>query len=248
MKIIRQITIATVLILFTGLQLNAQEDTQEKTKKYTKRMFLSVGTTFSDYDDLNSSLSLFGYPELAENTLIVGCSGYKIIKKFVHGAQVHAIMGERAEGANHDVSLKGISGKMDFGYILFQPGNFDLFPHIGVGASSLILNMDRDIGQESYNDMMINPDDGADLYRTGFIADIGFNIHYSVDFMKNKERMGDMVFGLSAGYMFDPFDRNWVVNGEELANGPDLNHNNVYIKITIGKGKEKSFTMHKKRN
>ncbi|MFP4024718.1 MAG: hypothetical protein ACLFVR_09340 [Thiohalospira sp.] len=245
MKILH-IAITTILIFFLGLQLNAQEDTQENSKKYTKRMFLSMGTTFSDYDDLNSSLSQFGYPELSENTFIVGCSGFKIIKKFVHGAEIHAIMGDRAEGNNYNVSLKGVSGKLNFGYMLFEPGNFDLFPHIGLGASSLVLNMDRDIGQASYDDFIQNPDDGAELYRAGFIADIGFNIHYSIDFMKKKERMGNMVFGFSVGYMFDPFKRDWIVNGEQLANGPDLNHNNLYLKIIVGKGKEKAFPMHKR--
>jgi|GEM_PF-2270686 len=245
MKFIQHISITTVLILIMGLTLNAQEDSKEYTKKITNRMFFSMGTTFSDYDDLNSSLSQFGYPELSENTFIIGCSSFKIMKKFIHGAEIHAIMGDRADGNNYDVSLKGISGKLNFGYILFEPGNFDLFPHIGLGASSLVLNMDRDIGQSSYDDIIQDPDDGADLYRTGFIADIGFNIHYTVDFMKKKERMGNMVFGFSAGYMFDPFERKWIVNGEKLNNGPELKHNNLYVKITIGKGREKAFSMNK---
>lgn len=233
-------------MLFMGLPLHAQEDNEKDRKEYTKRKFLSVGTMFTDYSDLNSSLDQFGYPELSENTFLIGASGYKIIKKFVHGAEVHAIMGGKAEGNNYEVSLNGISGKLNFGYILFEPGNLDVFPQIGFGISSMMLNLDRDIGQESFDDIMVNPDDGANIYRTGFIADIGINLQYSIDFMKKKERMGDVVLGLSAGYMFDPFDRKWTVNGEELANGPDLNHNNVYIKITLGKGEKGVFPMYKK--
>ena len=248
MKFIQHISITTVLILIMALPLNAQEDSKEYTKKFTNRMFFSMGTTFSDYDDLNSSLSQFGYPELSENTFIIGGSSFKIMKKFIHGAEIHAIMGDRAEGNNYEVSLKGISGKLNFGYILFEPGNFDLFPHIGVGASSLVLNMERNIGQASFNDIIQDPDDGAELYRAGFIADIGINLHYSFDFMKNKERMGDIVLGFSAGYMFDPFNRDWIVNGDKLTNGPDLNHNNIYVKIIIGKGRDKAFSMNKKSN
>lgn len=246
MKIFKYISITTVLMLLVGLQLNAQEGMDKKDKELTQRKFFTFGTSFSDYGDLNSSLSQFGYPELSENTFLIGASGYKIIKKFVHGAEVLAIVGDRAEGTNNEVSLTGITGKLDFGYLLFEPGNLDIFPHLGFGVSSLMLNIERDINQASFDDVMLDPDDGVKLYRTGFIADVGINLHYSIDFMKKKEEMGEMVFGLSAGYMFDPFNRDWVVNGEELANGPDLNHNNFYVKLTIGKGKKKSFPMFKK--
>lgn len=246
MKIFKYISITTVLILLVGLQLNAQESMDKKDKELTQRKFLTVGTSFSDFGDLNSSLSQFGYPELSENTFIIGASGYKIIKKLVHGAEVLAIVGDRAEGTNSEVSLTGISGKLDFGYMIFEPGNLDVFPHIGFGVSSLMLNIDRDINQASFDDVMLDPDDGVNLYRTGFIADIGINLHYSVDFMKNKEGMGNMVFGFSAGYMFDPFDRDWVVNGEKLTAGPELSHNNLYIKITVGKEETGVFPKFKK--
>ncbi|MCB2197177.1 MAG: hypothetical protein KQH79_15055 [Bacteroidetes bacterium] len=246
MKIFKYISITTVLILLVGLQLNAQEGMDKKDKELTQRKFLTVGTSFADFGDLNSSLSQFGYPELSENTFLIGASGYKIIKKLVHGAEVHAIVGDRAEGTNNEVSLTGISGKLDFGYMIFEPGNLDVFPHIGFGVSSLMLNIDRDMSQASFDDVMLDPDDGVNLYRTGFIADIGINLHYSVDFMKNKEGIGNMVFGFSAGYIFDPFDRDWVVNGEKLTAGPELSHNNLYIKITIGKEETGVFPKFKK--
>jgi len=90
------------------------------------------------------------------------------------------------------------------------------------------------IGAETFDDVLANPNRGATLVQASLLLQIGVGIE--VRGGRAVARGGSFV-GLRAGFVVAPVSGDWVFDeGDDLRGGPSASPSGPYLRIVVGGG------------
>lgn len=231
-------TKALLLVLFISaitIQISFNQSVPVAQKKYGGIGYFSVDYAALNVDNLNTSLTAFGYPELSQSMISLGGGGYGIMGRWVVGGHGHTLLGPREDYQSYEMGLTMGYGFLNLGYAIFTSPVIDVFPMVGFGTGGLSLDITWDEPAD-FNDLLNNPQTSTEIAYEGFLLELGINGSILLNRSEDPFSMGGLTVGIQAGWVLDPFDNEWQINGNEVSNAPDMGMGGPYIRLIIGGG------------
>jgi hypothetical protein len=192
--------------------------------------FFAVGASLLDVDRLDTRLTAQGYPTFGRAALAIGGGGYRLLPGGVmlglEGYGLH--LGEEAHDGR-SVTVAGGYGTFKVGYVVAGSGRGLLYPSVGVGGGGLTLLIGSRATNETFDEVLANPNRQAMLARPAFVVDLGAG----AEVMPGGGPRG-ATLGIRAGYLFAPFGGAWRREGFVVSGGPEASLAGPYVRATIG--------------
>ncbi len=197
--------------------------------------FFSFGPGILNLGDLNSELKSNNYPEFSENLFGMGGGGFAIVNKVVIGGEGYALTAKDVSNNNYKLSLSANYGFFDLGYVIFKKGNLFVYPMVGFGGGGIELKI-RKPGEPTFNDIMQDPKWGSTISTGGFLLNFSIGSHFLFAFGKDEKGTGGIAIGFRAGYVYTPFEGDWVMDTEKVGGGPQIGVTGPYVYFSVGGG------------
>ncbi len=194
--------------------------------------YFAVGGARPDVEDMNDFLDNEGFPEVSENGLIIGFGSNGFFRRFVTGLQFNGVWMDKGEEANMITRLTGIYGLISAGVnVLPLQNRPKLYPILDFGPGLLkFVVRDEEI---PFDDAIDTPIQTRSFWQGGLLLGGGVGFDYVLPFEKKGK---NMAFGLRAGYVYDPTDRNsWQLHGTDVEDGPEASFTGPYVRLILGK-------------
>jgi hypothetical protein len=226
----------SILLAFTSVQSSSGQDEMIlMNDKYGGAGYFMPGASMLNVNNLNAMLNNAGYPSLSGNLISYGGGGHGVWNRWVIGGHGHSLVGTPENSNNYTLDLAGGMGFIDFGYTLFTRPKMDIYPLLGIGLGGITLDIAEDTPQD-FMDLLNNPDSGTEISQGGFLLDFSINATYLIDMADLPFEREGLIIGLQGGYVLDPTDNTWYMNGNEVSNGPVMNMSGPYLRLLVGGG------------
>ena len=197
--------------------------------------YFSLGYHMMNTGNLNDLLQVYDYPDLPGEMISIGGGGHGFVGEWVVGGHGHSFMNRPQSNETYDLSISGGYGFVDVGYVVNTRPGWDLYPLLGVGFGGFMLDISED-QPAIFNELLEEPETSMQVGKGGFLLDLSLNATYLFDFTENYFTRNGLVLGLQVGYVLDPFENQWKINGNDVTNGPDMDMGGPYLRLKIGGG------------
>lgn len=220
-------------LTLSAAELNAQH--REHGSRRTATTYMTVGMSLLDMDGLNSSLRARDYQGMSDRFFSLGAGGHLVINQAVIGVEGQALLSEQASSTNATfrATLGGQRGMLQFGYLVFEGDNLDLYPLLGVGYGSTKLTI-VDPSAGNFDEILADPRRGATLQKGGPLVGLAVGGDWVFEVARGKRR--GPALGFRLGYDYAPVESDWSLDGTRLLGGPDLSLTGPYLRILMGFG------------
>ena len=196
-----------------------------------------VGYMTLDLGELNTSLVAAGLPQLEEQYLTLGGSGFGAIGRFMIGGEGAGLIGQHraTPTGSYDVSLDGGYGLFRIGYNVVTSEVLDVYPTLGIGGAGTQLEI-KGRSAPTFGEVITDPARSSRLTNGGFLLAVGVDADYRVNLGTGPNgEYGGMLIGISTGYLFCPQVSDWTLDGmNSVAGGPRVKVEGFYVKLSIG--------------
>lgn len=196
-----------------------------------------IGYMKLNLTDFNAALAANGYPRMDDHFLTLGGTGFGEPGRWMIGGEGQAFIAptRTTTTGSYQVSLGGGYGMFRVGYDFAQTENVDLFPSIGIGGGGVAFNI-RGRSAPTFADVLATPGRSSNMTQGGFMLGAGLTANYRVRLpMKDTTRTGGLLFGVSGGYIINPFNSDWRLDGvNTVAGGPSISLQGWYARFSIG--------------
>lgn len=229
-----RLMMASILALaLPATELVAQRG--EHGSRRTVTAYMTVGMSLLDTDGINGALRAQEYRSLSDRFFTLGAGGHLVINQAVIGVEGEALLSEQASSTNDTfrAALAGKRGMLQFGYLVYEGDNLDLYPLLGVGYGSTTLEI-LDPAAGSFNEVLANPRRGAVLHKGGPLIGASLGGDWVFEMARGQRR--GPALGFRLGYDYAPVESDWSLDGTRLLGGPDLSLTGPYLRILLGFG------------
>ncbi|HOP25504.1 MAG TPA: hypothetical protein PLO45_09360 [Defluviitoga sp.] len=197
---------------------------------------VDIGAKWMDVSELNKMLKKNKLPELSGPAFLAGGGGYALLGKVLYGGEGYGIyMLEKAD--EYTLKLDVGYGLFDIGYLIYAKQALRIYGIGGVGFGGMKFNISKDPTSKKFDDLLTNYWENS--FESGVIPI--FKIGAGADYIlapKGSSSTGGLAIGISAGYVFAPFDPigGWELSDTSVSNVPKFGPTGPYITIKIGGG------------
>lgn len=185
----------------------------------------------------SSSFLPAGAPDLSENHLSVGGSGYFLFRKWMVGLEGNG--GMAAEGRMDTLGMGRSFGtfQLQGGYALVNNPRLKVFPLLGLGVMQNNLRVRHipttplDLSGLTANYALQE----IQFQQTNYVASLTLGLDYVLN--RSKEgSSGGWMLGLRLQYLAGWPDKNWTVSGNTLSSAPSASPQMLSLSILVGGG------------
>ena len=190
---------------------------------------MMFGVNMVDMNALNDEFLKIGLGSVNPEKMFFGGLGYLIYNKYVLSPE-GGVFWQTSNLGNVEIKYNGGLGFLNFGYLILEEPNSRGYPFIGIGYGNSSMEFSGssiNLGGET-----INNKDKLDF--SAPLMNLGFSVHFLINFSKNENRKGGIMAGLRAGYILTMGEKKWKKEGTEIKNGPNATFNGVYVRLMVG--------------
>lgn len=204
------------------------------------RGYVTIGAGSLDLNDLNTQLTLSGYPTFPENRLTIGAGGHGVHGRWIVGAEAQAFVGRTKDATvrtqSLEVALNGGYAMANVGYLAFKRGDLHAYPLVGIGGGAAQLEISKR-ASPSFDEVLADPGRRATLRTGGLVMQVGIGVdQLMVLGSRGTSAQRGLVLGVRVGYVFMPVQSDWRLDSTRIAAGPDMGLSGAYIRFVIGGG------------
>jgi len=166
----------------------------------------------------------------------MGGAGYGIFNSLIIGGEGSAILTGTETTGHTKMGLGGGYGMFDLGYILYWTKSFRLYPILGLGFGSMMINAENKSTMPSFDELLDDPNRNLEMTVESFIINLSVNVDILKIMEENQDGSGGIIFGLRLGYLFSPYSSDWKMLETDVPGGPELNFTGPYLRLCIGGG------------
>ncbi len=204
----------------------AQDAAKEVEKTNFSIGFISIGGANVDIVALNNRLVSNGLQKFQPGFLTIGGGGLLINDRTVVGGEMHGYIRQREVRGRHETRLSAGYGVFDIGYVVYQKKNFRFYPLLGMGGSTMTLQIDT-ISSPNFNGVLANPSTGSRIEHGSFLADASANLQFKIP----RSFFRYITLKVGAKYATSA---NWRQDDSKLADGPEVGLSGGYFQLQIG--------------
>lgn len=194
------------------------------------------GAKWMDLGELNKMLNDNNLPTFSNPAFYTGGGGYALIGKTLYGGEGYGItLSEKAD--DYTVELDVGYGLFDIGYLIYAKQSLRVYGMGGVGFGGMTFKVSEFPDSKKFEDLLTDYHENLFISGPIPIFKIGFGADYILTF-KASSSTGGFAIGISAGYVFAPFDPigGWKLSDTSVSNVPKFGPTGPYITIKIGGG------------
>ncbi|MFD2513293.1 hypothetical protein ACFSRY_05400 [Pontibacter locisalis] len=194
-----------------------------------------------DFENLNSSLTSSGFPELSESVHSVSFLTQNISDNWVIGLRTTYAITNEVKFDRKEINYRNNKYSLELAYNLLSSDKAVLLPSVAATLGrNVLLIKDMDATQQNFQNLLQNPSQEADLRNYSYLADLGLAYHYQFYRREHNRETGKssswipVIF--KAGYLLELGSSDFKFNGEEIAGVPEVSLGGFYASIHIGLG------------
>jgi hypothetical protein len=195
--------------------------------------YYSPGVQFFAPTGLNSHFPS-GYPEMDFGMLTQGGSANFVIRGFIVGWQGGVYDGGPFVNDQYQLDLNGDFDNFQLGFIAIRKNKFVAYPIISLNSNHMRFYIHQPENNETFQDIVDNPLNSTQLYYQSTSLGASLNAHYMLRGNSSENTLGGLILGLQIGYQGPSFKNTWKYDSGDVINGPVLDVDGFYIRITIG--------------
>lgn len=202
----------------------------------TKVSYFSVGGSYYDLDNLNSSLNGGGYTRLENAVVQVAIGKDYRFNRVISDYSFTGHWWRRAENSEKRTRMFGLDFQSTFGFDFLETPKMALYPYAGFGVGGLFLQLGQN--EIPFDDIVTGV-----VAEDQLLSQMTFDIHTGLGFdVRIKESDPSPLFGIKAGYRFDVSDGNrWYRSYSTTSQAPSLKASGPFVKVIFGFAKDKKF-------
>jgi hypothetical protein len=171
------------------------------------------------------------YPELRNDFITVGGTGYVIMNRVILGGEGFGSTGTTVSRDTLSASPSIGRGMLNVGYVIYDYKNFLLYPLFGFGGGGTTIRFRENAGFGN----LVNRVKETDVSFTNSNLMLSISIGADSYFLSENRKHG-FSLGLRAGYIYAMQNTTWRRNHTEIA-GPNMNTSGFYLTVGIGGGR-----------
>ena len=176
-----------------------------------------------DLDALSDVFEAHGMPRLEDNLFTYGGGGW---------GGTNLMVGGWGFGGGNKIDGDSVTVKLVYGGGFFEPGyfiniykGFGVMPSVGIGGTSVTMELRPLLGSIDFDDLIDNPG------RTSTVTYGTFTVAPSLTILIPIEFIAIQIKG---GYMFSPFKGEWALgDGSDIRNVPEINPSGIFASAGI---------------
>ncbi len=209
----------------------ADDEPSPQTHKDGGSGFFAIGVNATDLGPLNARLSDAGYPTFPTDLFAIGGGGQGIVAgRLLLGGEGYGLIAPSRGFQGREVTVGGGYGLFTIGYRFRPADQLQVYPQVGVGGGGLSLEIGS-TGADQFDDVLDNPNREASLEKGSVLLSLGAGLEYR---FAPSDGSGGFQLGLRAGYLLSPYDTDWTLGEDRLADGPDAAFSGPYVRLLIG--------------
>lgn len=194
-----------------------------------------IGYHLLNINSLNGEIVDGGYDALSDKRIFLGGGGYGIFwKGILVGGEGGGILPMSSENNSNNLNFIGGYGLFDAGFAIIRRPNFILYPMVGFGRYTALLEITPSSGDYDFDDFIGNPYRMTSLDCKGFLLSIQGGFDYIINFSNDPEAVGGLMIGFRAGYLYPLGDTKWQMGDIEVENAPETPFKGFFFNLVIG--------------
>lgn len=205
-------------------------------------VFLGVGASGIQTDELDARLAARGYPTFGESAVGVSLGAYRVLGSGIMlGGEWHGLIVGDDVHEGREVGVGGGYGTLGVGYMVDLSPRARVYPRLGVGGGALGLWIESPAGEVGFDEVLASPTSHAEgdrhtvMNRGSMAVDLGGG----AEFFLGRGGRGPLL-GLRVGYLAAPSAGDWrldEMDTDRLAKGgPDASFGGPYVRVVVGVG------------
>ncbi|MBD3285465.1 hypothetical protein GF359_03445 [candidate division WOR-3 bacterium] len=174
-------------------------------------------------DELSTEFTDQGLDPLEDELVTFGGGGW---------GGTNVMVGGWGFGGARTTDGDSVSVKLNFGGGFFEPGyfinifrGFGIMPSVGIGGTSVSMELRPRLGDVEFDSLLINPGRTSKVHYNTFTVAPSLTIIIPIEFIALQ---------LKGGYMWSPFSGGWELeDGAEIWNTPDVEPSGIYAQAGI---------------
>ena len=237
MKRLTRLAAIAIIAILTASMAMAQETAPKNDRESVRTtIYLSGGMQYIKAKAVNNELTGVGYSKFSDINYLTGFGiDVTIYNRWIIGAEWDK-NNNTATAVNSNLSMRAqMSGSrtmIRFGYNVVHRDKFNFFPEIGIGGNLIKFNTKSfypDYIASNFSQIFTTNDGNMATYTNSFV-NIGVGFDFTIS-DSEYSRSGCRI-GIRAGYQ-GVLSHSWSNNSSNIE-GPRINPNMFYMKLTIG--------------
>jgi hypothetical protein len=220
-----------IIVLFSFLLLNVPSLSFSQENEIGGGVGGMFGVNMINMNDLNDEFLKEGLGSINPEKMFFGGLGYIIYNKFVLSPE-GGVFWQTSNLEDVELKYNGGLGFLNFGYLILEEPNSRGYPFIGIGYGKSSMEFSGSFTPFEFGEHSIKNKDIVDF--NTLLINLGFSVHFLINFSKNENRKGGIMAGLRAGYILTMGEKKWKIEGTEIKNGPNATFNGVYVRLMVG--------------
>lgn len=200
-----------------------------------------VGFGIFDVSDTEGLFSEDAEYESSSNFVIIGGDGYAEFNRWLIGGEGYSFFSQEEtytqNGTDYVADGGGGLGLFNVGYKVYQTQKLHIYPLLGFGGGGygLEVAVEEDVDLQQLQEAPFRTMEVG----TGFLAgqlSVGADYFFASEPDPEDGGYGGLYIGLRAGYLYALPSDAWNYQGGDINNGPDLNLNGFFVRLSVGGG------------
>lgn len=194
-----------------------------------------------DMQALNQALITADYPALPEGIHALGFLTNRISGKWVLSLKTFYGFTNEVKTGSSEIEYRLQQYALGIGYNVLKSDKLKLVPSVMAALGrNVLLIQDKGTPAASFQDMLLSPDQEADLRNFTYLTDVGVALHYQFLKKTKQKELGPKTtwipLVLKAGYQFQLGASDFKFDGERVVGVPELGMEGFYVSAFIGLG------------
>ncbi len=198
----------------------------------TSGVYVGLGASLADLDELNERLDDFGFPAIEDYSYSLSAGFFSIRWRIMTGFQLMSFFWPVASGDDAVSQLHNVSGTFQLGVNVLPDGWLRLYPYVGAGLGWTWLRLREESAsfEQALNDEIENT--RLSQYAVPLKAGVGVDFAFGACPETGRNRF----VGLQVEYIFDPSgESKWRAQDVSLSGDPDMSMSGVRATVTFGR-------------
>ncbi|MBC5991869.1 hypothetical protein [Pontibacter cellulosilyticus] len=194
-----------------------------------------------DLENLNRTITSSGFPELSESIHSVSFLAQNISDDWMLTLRTSYSLENEESFGSKEIAYRNQQFSLGLGYNVLSSDKARLLPSATATlARNILLIQDKANTSASFQNLLQNPAQEADLRNFAYLADVGLAYHYQFYRRDRDNETGKrstwVPVILKAGYKFQLGESEFNFDGDDVAGVPEISLGGFYASVHIGLG------------
>jgi len=210
-----------ISLLLISIYSNSFSQDKIEDSKLKTGIFLSLGYSQMDFNNLNTTLKNYGYIGFNNTQLTYSFGSYIGNINRIHSSfEFYGYSQSNPSSTNPQSDLSGYGLSINLHYTAYKTNKLYITPYLGISLSTLTINLANYAGTGvSFDSSIVYLQGERNIYTDGIYSlNTGLSANYTI-----KQTPRNIIVGLRIGYQYQFKEPLWGVQGYEVFNGPKIN-------------------------